>query len=65
MTVKLIPTIKVEREEGEEGDGSTVRAGNPRGLGRGQRGRGREVDEVSPERAAMCALRYGPFRQLS
>ena len=34
------------------------------GTERGK-GRGREVDEVSPERAAMCALRYGPSRQLS
>ena len=63
MTVKLIPTIKVEREEGEEGDGSTVRAGGQ--STRIGTERGREVDEVSPERAAMCALRYGPFRQLS
>ena len=55
------------RERGGRGRRWEYRAGGQSTrIGTGtERGRGREVDEVSPERAAMCALRYGPFRQLS
>ena len=58
MTVKLIPTIKVER--GRRAVGRTVQAIHEDW----DREREREVDEISPD-GELQRVHYGLFRQLS